>query len=345
MDTPKAHEKVQKLDQVEDEVHADACAKFQDHATSESQDIVSSNSGPNADVLSHEDDSYNEDEDEDYILESNSNGKDGVADIKEPCHDAYDYNEADRDNEDEYINEEDKKEIAKYSYIESSEGGLIKTRTQRLLEEQKEKQKQKTVVKESSGTSDADINSIWAELKGSAAGKSKRLSTPTSSSPSLSSASPSLSTSSNILPEKIKITRSYEFAGKTVTEEKLVDANSQEAKAHLNSTTIKQSDNKETPPFLSQSGSPSSAHPNLRRKRKRASLLDAVISNSSAAKLSTLEKSRLDWATYVDKNKINDELKYKNKAGYLEKQDFLNRVDSRRDNLYKDAKAKTLKDC
>ena len=44
-------------------------------------------------------------------------------------------------------------------------------------------------------------------------------------------------------------------------------------------------------------------------------------------KLSTLEKSRLDWASF-DKRNINEELKIHNKAGYLDKQDFINRMNS-----------------
>ena len=57
-------------------------------------------------------------------------------------------------------------------------------------------------------------------------------------------------------------------------------------------------------------------------------------------KLSTLEKSRLDWASFVDKRNINEELKIHNKAGYLDKQDFINRMNSKRDDLYLQAKEK-----
>lgn len=112
----------------------------------------------------------------------------------------------------------------------------------------------------------------------------------------------------------ITISRTYEFAGETIKEEKTVLIDSEEAKAHLNSTKLKETSKVSKP---------------LGRKRKRPSLIDAVISNSNQTKLSTLEKSRLDWASYVDKNKISDELKYKNRDGYLEKQAFLTRVDEK----------------
>ena len=46
--------------------------------------------------------------------------------------------------------------------------------------------------------------------------------------------------------------------------------------------------------------------------------------------MNTLEKSRLDWQGYVDREGIRDDLKYTNKDGYMEKVAFLNRVDDRR---------------
>lgn len=47
-----------------------------------------------------------------------------------------------------------------------------------------------------------------------------------------------------------------------------------------------------------------------------------------------MEKSKLDWAGYVDKEGIVDELEdnKKGKEGYLERMDFLSRMDAKRDN-------------
>ncbi|CDH61519.1 hypothetical protein RO3G_04757 [Lichtheimia corymbifera JMRC:FSU:9682] len=62
------------------------------------------------------------------------------------------------------------------------------------------------------------------------------------------------------------------------------------------------------------------------------STLSALVSqyNIKVPKMNTLEKSRLDWNGYVEKEGIRDELKYKNKDGYMEKVAFLQRVDDRR---------------
>ncbi|TID30651.1 hypothetical protein CANINC_000807 [Pichia inconspicua] len=279
------------------------------HEKSETGAVISAQSN----ALENDDD-YDEEEDEDYNLETakQDNGPSG--------------DDEDDDGQDDYMDVEEKKVLAKYSAIESTEGGLIKTRRQRQEEEEREK-KQKKTNNSTKQASTTDINSIWEEMK------SLKSSSPTHKDDrKVVENTLSEGASSDKPNEKIKITRTYEFAGKQITEEKEVDIDSEEAKAHLNSVKIKA--NNEAKPEIKQS------NPTLRRKRKRASLLEAVISNSSSTKLSTLEKSRLDWATYVDKNKISDELKYKNKGGFLEKQDFLNRVDSKRENLFKDAKTK-----
>lgn len=49
------------------------------------------------------------------------------------------------------------------------------------------------------------------------------------------------------------------------------------------------------------------------------------------AKISTLEKSKLDWDNYKKQENIEEELNTHNKGkdGYLERQDFLQRADLR----------------
>lgn len=259
-------------------------------------------------VKSEDEEEYDEEADEDFVLEDASKKKDDESDFSEE--------------------EEDAINNAKYAKLESETGGLVKTRHQRAQEVEQVK-KSAIVSRSSSQNSKSDIDSIWAELndKGSK-GLSSAHAPPVDNEAAVKSEEPKNAS------QTIKIKRTYEFAGKTVTEEKVVDINSQEAKAHLNSTKLASDKLSEDAGVKKQLPS------NLRRKRKRASLLDAVISNSSSAKLSTLEKSRLDWATYVDKNKINEELKYKNKDGYLEKQDFLSRVENKQDQMVRKATKK-----
>ncbi|KAG0173020.1 Craniofacial development protein 1 [Apophysomyces sp. BC1034] len=76
-------------------------------------------------------------------------------------------------------------------------------------------------------------------------------------------------------------------------------------------------------------GSPVKRKPTI--VRPKSTLGDLVSQyNIKVPKLNTLEKSRLDWQGYVDRTGIRDDLKYRNKDGYMEKVAFLQRVDDRR---------------
>jgi len=59
---------------------------------------------------------------------------------------------------------------------------------------------------------------------------------------------------------------------------------------------------------------------------KRKSKLEDMAKGNKAVKLNVLEKSRIDWAGFVDKEGIHDDLKRFNKDGYVERQEFLRRM-------------------
>ena len=140
--------------------------------------------------------------------------------------------------------------------------------------------------------------------------------------------------------EQIQIVSTYTFAGKLVREQKLVSANSAEARAYLNSTSglvVPKESPKGSVTVIRQVQGTDEERP-LRIKLKRSSLIDKFLARDKKNKLTTLEKSRLDWASFVDKKRIKDDLAQHNKGGYLEKQDFLNGVESKRDQQYQQAK-------
>lgn len=136
--------------------------------------------------------------------------------------------------------------------------------------------------------------------------------------------------------EMISIKRTYVFAGETITEEKEVPKTSAEARLHL------QTESAASKPTTSAGGKP------LRRPLKRRSRFDpppeagptgspsasSPGSKDTGRKLNTIEKSKMDWAGYVDKAGIKEELTVAEKAkdGYLGKMDFLGRVDAKREN-------------
>ncbi|ODV93332.1 hypothetical protein PACTADRAFT_51934 [Pachysolen tannophilus NRRL Y-2460] len=297
-------------------------------------------------------DEYNEDEDEDFDP-TKFGDKDGVDDEDEEEEEegkalkkVNNNKKKSRKVSDEYDEVEVQKDISRAGYdkIESSEGGLIKTRTQRAKEEQNAGKQFKTISQEQD--SKLNINSIWNDLKTESSLKITKSSSPIEEDNINLNLSGDKQDFQKQEPEKIKIKTSYEFAGDIITEDKWVDASSAEAQAYLNSTKLK-STSLETPiqsrnqNQLKDSPASISGGPQRKSfKRKRPSLLDAVINDSKASKLSTLEKSRLDWSSYVDKHNIKDELKTNKKGGYLDKQDFLSRVERNLDDKYKASKKK-----
>ncbi|KAJ3524256.1 hypothetical protein NM208_g12129 [Fusarium decemcellulare] len=128
----------------------------------------------------------------------------------------------------------------------------------------------------------------------------------------------------------IRIKRTYNFAGRVHTEEKLVPRDSAEAKLYL----------------ASQGQDASTDGPEKRATRKafrsafepltdpqpqRADLNLGMAARmkagreAQAKKLNVVEKSRMDWAGYVDKEGIKDELELagKSKDSYMAREDFL----------------------
>lgn len=148
---------------------------------------------------------------------------------------------------------------------------------------------------------------------------------------------------------QIKIKRKYEYAGEIITEEKWVDAESAEAKAYISTLTNRselETNNdaektNETKNELNKDRVNDKGE-KLRKVYKRQPLLEGIINGSIKPKFNTLEKSRVDFAKFVDSEGISDELTQHNKNGYLEKQDFLSRVEFHRDSSMKEIRRKEL---
>ncbi|XP_076033260.1 yeti [Oratosquilla oratoria] len=114
----------------------------------------------------------------------------------------------------------------------------------------------------------------------------------------------------------VKITKVFEFAGEEVRLEEEVATDSAEAKAAL----LKQNQN--------DSGEDSKTS-GVKRPGGLASIIGIL--GDKKQKLSTLEKSRLDWKNFKSCEGIDEELEKhkKSKDGYLEKKAFLERSDIR----------------
>lgn len=98
--------------------------------------------------------------------------------------------------------------------------------------------------------------------------------------------------------------------------------------------------------MVSESSSSTKAKPPAKRPgpRKPKVSLAAIPTASSqkAKKLSTLEKSAMDWRAHVQASEeagLKDELDANRRGGgYLEKVEFLNRVEERREDVFEASK-------
>ncbi|KZF24040.1 BCNT-domain-containing protein [Xylona heveae TC161] len=171
--------------------------------------------------------------------------------------------------------------------------------------------------------------------------------------------------------ETILIKRTYKFAGEIITEEKRVPKSSAEARLYLQS--LESSSSSSSPATSQQQQQQQNRPPPLRRPKKRTSLFDPGttapttinggtnagvapgagagagagargVPHKTAAgpKLNTVEKSKLDWAGFVDKEGIAEELDEHSRAkeGYLGRMEFLGRVDAKKEDELRAARRK-----
>ncbi|KAJ1104030.1 hypothetical protein NDU88_001445 [Pleurodeles waltl] len=135
---------------------------------------------------------------------------------------------------------------------------------------------------------------------------------------------------------KVTITKVFDFAGEEVRVTKEVAASSREAKSYLKQQDV-DAQQGSPPPVASPAGS------GLKRPGGVNSVLGSLIGKKQ--KMSTLEKSKLDWETFKEQEGIGEELAIHNrgKDGYIERKSFLERVDHRQFELERDIRLKNMK--
>ncbi|KAK4468692.1 hypothetical protein MN116_007873 [Schistosoma mekongi] len=122
--------------------------------------------------------------------------------------------------------------------------------------------------------------------------------------------------------EKINVVKKYQFAGEEV---EITQAVSRTADITRHPDSIRNQNNTSTETKLPKPKAPSVG---LGLSNALQNLKSTI---SNLPKLSTLEKSRLDWKQYIQKESLEDDLKAHNKGkeGYLERQAFFNRASER----------------
>uniref|UniRef100_A0A1E1XAS8 Craniofacial development protein 1 n=1 Tax=Amblyomma aureolatum TaxID=187763 RepID=A0A1E1XAS8_9ACAR len=159
----------------------------------------------------------------------------------------------------------------------------------------------------------------------------KRTAPATSAVSEPSTSSPSITCSQAAAPaeKKIKVTQLLEFAGETIKVEKEVAADSKEA--HLFTKAQEGIAEQSKSPVLLGKSKPGGV----------GNVLNQLFNKKQ--KISTLEKSKLDWDSYKQSEGITEDLQTHNrgKDGYLEKQAFLQRTDLRQFEIEKTLRAKS----
>lgn len=152
--------------------------------------------------------------------------------------------------------------------------------------------------------------------------------------------------------ETIKIKRTYNFAGKVHTEEKVVPRDSAEARLYLASRSEKKGGDGTAGEDDEDEDAGDDSSRRAPRKAFRSAFEPAILgagdggradlnlgiasrlqARDKARKLNTVEKSRMDWAGFVDKEGIKDELALagRSKGAFADRQDFLARTEARRE--------------
>ncbi|KAH8737856.1 bucentaur or craniofacial development-domain-containing protein [Ilyonectria robusta] len=227
---------------------------------------------------------------------------------------------------------------------EGGEGGLIKTRRQRAAE--KEERKYATNTEPVT----VDVDALWAQMIAGPAvagtktdeaqdGSGKPDTEAASSKETSDDKQSGDSTAPDDSSAMIRIKRTYNFAGRVHTEEKLVHRDSAEAKLYLASQAPDAPSEEPAAKRITKKAFRSAFEPLTDPLPQRADLnlgMAALIKagkEAQAKKLNTVEKSRMDWAGYVDKEGIKDELELagKSKHSYTAREDFLARSEAKRD--------------
>ncbi|XP_048461826.1 craniofacial development protein 1 isoform X3 [Rhincodon typus] len=142
-------------------------------------------------------------------------------------------------------------------------------------------------------------------------------------------------------PGKVTITKVFDFAGEKIKVTKEVDAASKEAKTFLKNQNEVQEKGSPAAPSALETGIPTGS--GVKRQSGLGSILGKI--GGKKQKLSTLEKSKIDWEAFKEKEGIGDELAIYNrgKEGYIERKAFLDRVDHRQFELERDIRLSNMK--
>ncbi|KAL7870506.1 hypothetical protein SRHO_G00080030 [Serrasalmus rhombeus] len=301
----------------------------------------------------YDSDDYSSNEDEDYVPSDDNLSEDDINECEKE-----DGLEGEEQNEPRTDHAKKKKKSSKGLSVRKRKKGGLKleegnedgSHKQKEEEEEGEKLKEdesKSVETEEKQKKKAD--DLWASFLKDVGPRPKAQSPASEQCMAESSDEPSKTTTESVQqelkpkePSRITITKVFDFAGEEVRVTKEVDANSREAKSFLKKEEEEEEEIQEQQSF---SKTPSSLTPGPSAKRPAA--MDSILNRIGAKKqkMSTLEKSKLDWDAFKTEEGITDELAIHNrgKEGYVERKNFLERVDQRQFELEKSVRLSNMK--
>ncbi|CAN9499064.1 unnamed protein product [Ophioblennius macclurei] len=143
-------------------------------------------------------------------------------------------------------------------------------------------------------------------------------------------------------PARVTITKVFDFAGEEVRVKKEVSADSREAKSFAKKESATQEEDKDKEQGSSHS-SQFPPGPSAKRQPGLSGLLGRI--GGKKPKMSTLEKSKMDWDAFKCEEGITEELAIHNRGreGYVERKNFLDRVDHRQFELEKAVRLNNMK--
>ncbi|KAF3034762.1 hypothetical protein E8E11_004692 [Didymella keratinophila] len=239
---------------------------------------------------------------------------------------------------------------------EGGDGGLIKTRAQRAVEKTERRQ-----LASMDGAT-VDVEALWAQMMSAPL----RPVQPTPVQEAFAQEAAPAVTQTNEAPieeELLTVTKTFVFAGQNTTEEKQIPRSQLEkytAEGWKPTTAVKSTE--------APNASPKNLESQVRRPLKRPSRfdpnptgyvralapehqltwprknitpvapppetsIDGLKKPEKATKLNVVDKSRMDWSGFVDKEGIAEELQEhgKSKDNYMSRQDFLAGVEARKE--------------
>lgn len=236
------------------------------------------------------------------------------------------------------------------------EGGLIKTRAQRLVEKQERKERKRA----DRGEVTIDVDDVWARLHAVPVGRQDDLDAPSQANGEQANGDTEKAAGEVIEPsdQLIRIKRRIAFAGEVTEVEEEVLKSSAAAQAYL--AEHPEADPSNAKSRAAATGQQAAAEGDLQRPLRRPSIfepnptatvrgvnadklrprapgrLDVLMAErrlaeekkKKAERMSTVQKSAVDWKGFVADQGIGEELDIygKSKGGFMAREQFLDRV-------------------